>query len=206
MSETNQDVLLRLLALHESGRGSPRLLRLFTCARLRASRHIQRARLPFLAVQLGERLSDGLADQAEVRRFVGLFTDAWLPLLPDPLKAAIYVLEEHPWVEQRGGHVLLDEIFGPQTPVFDSGWRPPDVLSVARATYQDRAPLPGQLQRAGLLVLADALSDAGCDDPAILGHLRANVRHVPGCWCLDLISDARKEARPIENRGEYVCR
>ncbi len=35
-------------------------------------------------------------------------------------------------------------------------------------------------------VLADALEDAGCTDPDILGHLRGTGLHVPGCWVLSL--------------------
>jgi hypothetical protein len=38
-----------------------------------------------------------------------------------------------------------------------------------------------------LPVLADALEDAGCDDRALLGHLRGPGPHVGGCWALDLI-------------------
>ena len=36
-------------------------------------------------------------------------------------------------------------------------------------------------------VLADALEDAGCADPAILEHCRRRDGHVRGCWLLDAI-------------------
>jgi hypothetical protein len=36
-------------------------------------------------------------------------------------------------------------------------------------------------------VLADALEDAGCDEAAILAHLRSPGPHVRGCWPLDLV-------------------
>ncbi len=36
---------------------------------------------------------------------------------------------------------------------------------------------------AELPALADALAEAGCDDPALLGHLR-QARHWPACWAL----------------------
>ena len=36
-------------------------------------------------------------------------------------------------------------------------------------------------------ILADALEDAGCGDPAILDHLRSERPHVRGCWVLDLL-------------------
>jgi hypothetical protein len=52
--------------------------------------------------------------------------------------------------------------------------------SLAQAIYDerpfDRPP-----------ILADALEEAGCTDPAILAHLRGPGPHVRGCWMLDLI-------------------
>jgi hypothetical protein len=38
-----------------------------------------------------------------------------------------------------------------------------------------------------LPVLADALEDAGCTDPDLLGHLRGPGPHVRGCWAVDLV-------------------
>lgn len=40
-------------------------------------------------------------------------------------------------------------------------------------------------------VLADALEDAGCEDQAILGHLRGGGPHVRGCWVIDLMRGQR---------------
>jgi hypothetical protein len=39
-----------------------------------------------------------------------------------------------------------------------------------------------------LPVLADALEEAGCTDPAILSHCRGPGPHVRGCWVLDLLT------------------
>jgi hypothetical protein len=36
-------------------------------------------------------------------------------------------------------------------------------------------------------ILADALEDAGCANPEVLGHCRTPGVHVRGCWVLDLI-------------------
>ena len=36
-------------------------------------------------------------------------------------------------------------------------------------------------------ILADALQDAGCDNDDILNHCRDPVRHVRGCWVVDLV-------------------
>ncbi len=36
-----------------------------------------------------------------------------------------------------------------------------------------------------LPVLADALEEAGCTDPRLLGHCRTETGHVPGCWVVE---------------------
>jgi hypothetical protein len=59
-------------------------------------------------------------------------------------------------------------------------WGDGTILNLARSIYDERA-----FDR--LAVLADALEDAGCDDAAILGHLRGPGPHVRGCWVLDWI-------------------
>lgn len=48
----------------------------------------------------------------------------------------------------------------------------PTVVSVAHAAYDSRDPQTGHLDTARLAVLADALEEAGCDDRAVLSHLR----------------------------------
>jgi hypothetical protein len=45
-------------------------------------------------------------------------------------------------------------------------------------------------------VLGDALEDAGCEDAAILDHLRGEGGHVRGCWALDLILGRRSPHEP----------
>jgi hypothetical protein len=36
-------------------------------------------------------------------------------------------------------------------------------------------------------ILADALEEAGCDQPDILAHCRGPGPHVRGCWVVDLV-------------------
>jgi hypothetical protein len=59
-------------------------------------------------------------------------------------------------------------------------WHGGTVPRLAQAVYDgrvfDRLPL-----------LADALEDAGCADPELLGHLRSGGEHARGCWAVDLI-------------------
>ncbi len=45
----------------------------------------------------------------------------------------------------------------------------------------------GTLDNQRLAVLSDCLEDAGCDDAAILEHLRSPAPHVRGCYVLDAI-------------------
>jgi hypothetical protein len=59
-------------------------------------------------------------------------------------------------------------------------WNDGTVVKVAQDIYDDRA-----FDR--LPILADALEDAGCGDPEILGHLRGTGPHVRGCWLIDAV-------------------
>ncbi|HEX4608720.1 MAG TPA: hypothetical protein VH092_11000 [Urbifossiella sp.] len=62
---------------------------------------------------------------------------------------------------------------------FDPSWRT-EAAALARGVYEGRAfdHLP---------ILADALEDAGCADPAVLAHCRGGGPHVRGCWVVDLV-------------------
>jgi hypothetical protein len=160
-------------------RTTARKLRLFVCTRVRQDAHLIRSRQPLRAVQLGEDLADGKIGPPQLRDFVG-FWNPWLLLAPDPAEGAVTVLEEKPWCDLPGGLDILAELFGTGEPLaFEPGWRTPGVLMLASVVYHDdRTPLSGRLERIGLLVLADTLLDAGCDDPAIQDHLRSRGRHV----------------------------
>jgi hypothetical protein len=84
--------------------------------------------------------------------------------------------------EQRSLVALVHEVFGsPFRPVaFSPEWRTDTVVALARQTYEAR-------DFGALPILADALEEAGCSDPDLLGHLRSAGPHVRGCWALDLI-------------------
>ena len=70
---------------------------------------------------------------------------------------------------------------------FHPKWLTTDVLALARAAYQDRPDEDGLLDLTDLLVLSDALTDAGCTDEHLLAHLRQEGVHVRGCRALDLV-------------------
>jgi hypothetical protein len=75
---------------------------------------------------------------------------------------------------------LVRCLFGdPFRPVrFDPTWNTTAALGLARTIYEERA-----FDR--LPILADALEDAGCGDPAVLGHCRRDATHARGCWVAD---------------------
>jgi hypothetical protein len=66
-------------------------------------------------------------------------------------------------------------------------WNGSAVERLARAAYEERRLPEGTLGPPRLALLADALEDAGCVDPGLLGHLRGPGPHVRGCWALDLL-------------------
>jgi hypothetical protein len=80
---------------------------------------------------------------------------------------------------------LLRDIFG--TPFrsvaiepFWLAWNDGTVVKLAQSIYEDRA-----FDR--LPILADALEDAGCREPHIVGHCRGSGPHCRGCWVVDLL-------------------
>jgi hypothetical protein len=77
---------------------------------------------------------------------------------------------------------LFREIVGnPFRPVtFDPSWRTSTAVELARQMYEsrtfDRMP-----------ILADALQDAGCEEPSVIVHCQSDGPHVRGCWVVDLV-------------------
>jgi hypothetical protein len=66
-------------------------------------------------------------------------------------------------------------------------WNDRTVPRLAEAIYEERQMPAGTLDPGRLAILADALLDAGCDDEALLAHLRSPGPHVRGCWAVDVI-------------------
>jgi hypothetical protein len=61
------------------------------------------------------------------------------------------------------------------------------IPKLARAAYENCVLPAGKLDPARLLVLADALEEAGLTDAEVLGHLRSAGPHVRGCWAIDVV-------------------
>jgi hypothetical protein len=187
------------------GRGSERKLRLFACACLRAAWHALTDERGRRAVEVGERYADGRAteqERAEASAAASAYAEGAARSAVEGLAVATtwavaggaqdawfaaHVCAHNARCDVRGtGRAqarLLRDIFGdPFGParVVPASWRTPTVASLAAAIYTE--------SRFGdLPVLTDALEEAGCADPDILGHLRGLGPHVRGCWVLDLV-------------------
>jgi hypothetical protein len=180
------------------GRASERKLRLFTCAcwRRRYTRSAPAVlrwtlfRLLRRPLERTERAADGRAEpmrptwwrsytfaaanaEAAATATVSTFQAVWPRLFGWP-------------AESKALCTALRDIFGnpfrpPSLPENSwLTWNGGAVPKIAQAIYDDR-------RFDDLPVLADALEDAGCTDPEILGHLRGEGVHVRGCWVVDLV-------------------
>ena len=86
------------------------------------------------------------------------------------------------WVRPGDWSKSFRDIFGnPFRPVtLDPSWLTSTVLALADGIYAERA-----FDR--LPILADALQDAGCENPDVLDHCRGPGPHVRGCFVVDLL-------------------
>ncbi|MBY0232745.1 MAG: hypothetical protein K2W96_25980 [Gemmataceae bacterium] len=75
---------------------------------------------------------------------------------------------------------VLRDLFPWEEPKLAKTWLAGEAANVAHAIYCE-----GRWQ--DLPVLGDALEEAGCDDEAILAHLRGGEPHWKGCWPVDLV-------------------
>jgi hypothetical protein len=96
--------------------------------------------------------------------------------------------------DEEGGYqcALLRDLFNPFRPApalapAVLAWHGGAVVQLAQAAYEERELPSGHLDAARLAVLADMLEEAGCTDPALLGHLRSAGPHVRGCWAVDAV-------------------
>jgi hypothetical protein len=107
--------------------------------------------------------------------------------------AAEALAKSIPWEQARALEVqLLHDVFGnPFRPVPVNSawlaWNSSLVTRLAQAAYDNRQKPFDFLAPARLGILADALEEAGCDDAAILEHLRSPGPHYRGCFLLDAL-------------------
>ena len=187
---------------------SGRKLRLFACACCRRIWPLLRDERSSSAVEVAEQFADGGATEDElvrtwrkaegacdtVARYAGRSYQF------AALAACAFVEDSRHWAphfrgwqdaaeatsdkasEYRAQAGFVRDIFGPlpfrQVRV-EPAWLTKNVIDLACTIYElcafDR-----------LLILADALLDAGCNDETMLDHCR-QVGHVRGCWVVDLL-------------------
>jgi hypothetical protein len=83
---------------------------------------------------------------------------------------------------------LLRDLAGSLRPLaFDPAWKTPTAVLLARAADDERGLPGGELDPVRRAVLADALEETGCTEPAILQHLRSSGPHVRGCFAVDAV-------------------
>jgi hypothetical protein len=85
--------------------------------------------------------------------------------------------------------IIRDVVGNPfrEPPKLDPGWLAWNggaVGTLARTNYEENC-------FGDMPVLADALEDAGCAEPALLSHCRSGGMHVRGCWVIELLLGAR---------------
>lgn len=129
----------------------------------------------------------GCASAGNIARHA-LGPERFIPKDPDPEYASLVHSASRTWKAQCD---LLRDIFrNPFRPLapLNPHLLTPRILSLARTVYEDRHMPQGTFDSETLLVLADALEEAGCDDPSLLAHLREPEGvHVRGCWVVDLL-------------------
>jgi hypothetical protein len=201
------------LPAYAPGHASSRKLRLFACAAVRRAWNTLTDGRGRTAVEVAELFADGQATRRqlidvreEAGRAASAVPEAARPVLRAAQKAAgwdaTFTAEDAATEVRRvGGHAaareqcdLLREIFGhpplgPPTRLALTllTWNDGIVVKLAQAAYEERLLPEGRLDPSRLGVLADALEEAGCTDPDILGHLRGPDPHVRGCWALDAL-------------------
>jgi hypothetical protein len=109
-----------------------------------------------------------------------------------PIRERLEKITEKAAVESKAQATILRDIFGnPFCPITISPvWLTRNngiVVRLAQAAYDERILPAGTLDNTRLLILADALEEAGCTDEQILTHLRGGGEHYRGCWVIDLL-------------------
>ena len=194
------------------GKANGRKLRLFAVACCRRIWHLFLHEDSFKSLEVGERFAEGEATDEELRMADELAMlagddDSWhsmqeaiiawagaLPVQKNGQSAALWAVREIQSVfaenepkseeERVAQGILLREIFGnPFRPVALNPawlrWHDGTVVKIAQSIYGERA-----FDR--MPILADALTDSGCDNEEILNHCRSDSPHVKGCWVIDL--------------------
>jgi hypothetical protein len=178
---------------------SSRRLRLLVCAICRQLLAGTSKALIHRAIEVAERLADGMADDRErVTSRLAIIRSRSRIHSTLPTRECSLALSDHDEIDwqvinalSRKDHQkprqceflrdILGNPFRPSTVAPNwLTWNNRTVPKLAQTIYDDR--------RYDIMpILADALEEAGCTDAAILDHCRGPGPHVRGCWVVDLI-------------------
>jgi hypothetical protein len=177
------------------GKASERKLRLFAVACCRQDIDLMENAFNRLTLEASEDNAEGQVSRKELK---AIRRAAWEALDDSEPKAAWEAAGSRAWEavsatlwrlgpfsDKTCQVALLLDIFGnPFRPVtLDPAvltWNGGTVPKLAQAIYDER-------RFSDLPILADAIEEAGCSEPAILTHCRSEGPHVRGCWVVDLI-------------------
>lgn len=157
-----------------------------------------------LALNVAERVADGLAEDSEWEKAIGVLrgvphdhtqwtlahnafiaAERGASYTASAVRSATKPLRRYQARrdEEAIQTALLRDIIGnPFRPVaFSPEWRTDTAVTLAHTMYESR-------EFGTMPILADALQDAGCDSAGVLNHCRdTNQIHVRGCWVVDLV-------------------
>lgn len=103
-------------------------------------------------------------------------------VIPGDLWGAISYFWELDPSEKQPHSIIIRDVFGNpfHSPVLEPCWRPPEIITLARTIYDEKAF--GRLPELG-----EALEAAGCRSAEILEHCDGQEPHVRGCWLVDIL-------------------
>lgn len=199
-----------------------RKLRLLACACVRSARAYQ----PIDAIEAIDS-AEAHADDPSLPLLTAPQTAQgpslpWCCCLMEPSAAALSVVSSLSQLSPV--NIIREQLGYPAEPAkMDPAWLTPAVVGLAEDAWVNRVlgcprcdftgkrgdgacgvcggRCDGLLNNDTLAILADAVEDAGCQDPHLLAHLRSPEAHYRGCWALDRVRASNPSPRKLPENG-----